>query len=362
MSLQPSAPTLPGVPAAKSPAPPGRAGAAVRLSGAQRAAAVLVQMGPERASRILREMSEAEVTALAAAVASLPVLEVPIVTSIMGDFLEGAKAQLGVSQGGVSAARALLEQRLSPRQAQEILSSLGAGPPALPSALGFLSEVPVAHLAAFLASEHPQTTAVVLAQVPPEAAGAVLSALPAELQPDVARRVAQSGRVAPEVLDMVAGVLRRRLADHEGEAAPAASGGVPSLVDILTRVDRGTEKGILAEFDREDPELADKVRGLLFVFDDVVRLDDRTLQKVLRHIVPGELAIALKASSEEVRSKFTRNLSERAASDLAEEMELLGPVRLSQVDAAQASVVKVVRELDAAGEILLERGDDDLVV
>jgi len=356
------------VPAAPSPAgPPAGGGAAGRsggpaLTGAQRAAAVLLQMGPERAARVLKEMSDAEVTEIASAIASLPTLEAGTVEAVMGRFVDEARARLGVAQGGLEAAKRLLEVRLGPRQAQEVLTTIGAGPPPIPSVLGFLAELPTGQLAEFLADEHPQTIAVVLTQLPPEHAGAVLSELPGPLQPEVARRVAQAGRVGGDVLDVVGDVLRRRLAETARDNGPAASGGVASLVEILTRVDRGTEKGILADFDERDPELAEQIRSLLFVFDDVVKLDDRTLQKVLRHVVPGELAVALKASTDDVKEKFLRNLSERAAADLVDEMDLLGPVRLSQVEAAQAAVVRAVRELEAAGEVVLDRGEDDLVV
>ncbi|MGH9102308.1 MAG: flagellar motor switch protein FliG [Acidimicrobiales bacterium] len=335
------------------------------LNGMQKAAAVLLQIGPQRASKVLRSMSEAEVLSLMTAVANLPTLDSDDVARIVAEFVEGASASRGIAQGGLDAARAFLETRLGAKEAADLLANLESysspgGPIVDP--LAFLVQVPQHQMLSFLRDEHPQTVAVVLAHLPPEAAARLLAELPADLRSDAAQRVALLQRVAPEVLDLTATVLRRKLADLANDAVPISEGGVTSLVEILNRADRQTEKGILADLDQRSPELAEQIRNQLFVFDDVVALDDKTLQKVLRHVVVGELAVALKAVSDDIREKFLRNLSERAATDLVEEIELLGPTRLSQVEAAQAAIVRVVRELDAQGEILLMRGDDDMVV
>jgi flagellar motor switch protein FliG len=335
------------------------------LSGMQKAATILLQLGPQRASRILKAMTESEVIALTSAVANLPPLGADDVAQVVAEFIEDATRLKGVAQGGLAAARALLEAKVGPKEAAELLAQLQ--PDQLPPVssvdpLSFLAQVPQNQLSAFLSEEHPQTIAVILSHLQPELAARVLADLPEAVRVETAQRIALMQRVAPEVIDLTASVLRRKLADLAIEAQGGTENGISTLAEILNRADRQTERGILAALDERDPELADQVRNQLFVFDDVAKLDDRTLQVVLRHVVPGELALALKTVGPEVRQKFLSNMSERAAADLVEEMELLGPVRMSQVEAAQAAVVRVVRELDAQGEIVLAREEDELVV
>ncbi|MDA8391755.1 MAG: flagellar motor switch protein FliG [Actinomycetota bacterium] len=331
------------------------------LDGLQRAATVLLQMGPERAARVLKGMSEAEVMAIAGAITALPALDAVTVAEVVGQFVTEAAARYGVVQGGTNAAKSLLEIRLGQRAANDAMAIFEAHGPQPVDPLDFLSEMSAAQLLGFLKDEHPQTVALVLNHLPPDVAAAVLAGLSDELRVEAARRVALMGRVSPDFLERAAEVLKRKLEGVVVDTSSVEGGGVASLVEILNRADRGTEKSILAELDQRNPELAEQIRNQLFVFDDVVSLDDRTLQKVLRHVVPGELAVGLKSAEEEVRTKFLRNLSERAAADVLEEMEVLGPVRLSQVESAQAAIVRVVRELDAKGEIILVRGDDEMV-
>lgn len=331
------------------------------LDGLQRAATVLLQMGPEKAARVLKGMSEAEVMAIAGAITALPPLDARTVAEVVGQFVTEAAARYGVVQGGTGAAKSLLEIRLGQRAANEAMAIFETHGPQPVDPLDFLSEMSAAQLLGFLKDEHPQTIALVLNHLPPDVAAAVLAGLSDELRGEAARRVALMGRVSPDFLERAAEVLKRKLEGVVVDTSSVEGGGVASLVEILNRADRGTEKSILSELDQRNPELAEQIRNQLFVFDDVVSLDDRTLQKVLRHVVPGELAVGLKSADEEVRTKFLRNLSERAAADVLEEMEVLGPVRLSQVESAQAAIVRVVRELDAKGEIILVRGDDEMV-
>lgn len=336
------------------------------LDGPQKAAAVLLQIGPQRAARVLRSMTEAEVMGLMGAVTSLPRLSSEDVASIVAEFVEEASQREGVAQGGADAARAFLETRMGAKEAADLIASLEnvskGGSTVAFDPLSFLSQVPQSQIVSFLRDEQPQTVAVVLTHLPPEAAARVLADLPPELRTEAAERIALLQRVTPEVIDLAASVLRRKLADLASDVQTASEGGVGQLVEILNRADRQTEKSILVDLDERSPELAEQIRNQLFVFDDVVALEDKTLQKVLRHVVVGELAVALKAVADEVKEKFLRNMSERAATDLLEEIDLLGPTRISQVEAAQAAIVRVVRELDAQGEIILVRNDDELVV
>jgi flagellar motor switch protein FliG len=334
---------------------------AVALTGRQKAAALLAQLGTERATKVLKSMTEMEVVELMEEMAQLPPLEPDVVKEIVNEFTQRAVALLTVGQGGVDAARKLLRERLGSARAEEILAQIAAASMVQP--LSFLQRIEPLQVAGFLADEHPQTIAMVLAHLPPDYAAAVLRDLDPSLHADVAQRIAKLGRISPEVVEQVAQVLERKLSTvvRSGGAALRV-GGVQGLVGILNNSERSAERQILGELEQIDPELAEEVRSQMFVFDDVVQLDDRTLQRVLRHIVPKDLALALKGVDDSVRQKFLRNMSERAAEDLLEEIEILGPTRLSTVEAAQSAVVRTVRELEAQGEITLNRGDDELVV
>jgi len=198
----------------------------------------------------------------------------------------------------------------------------------------------------------------------PDHAAEILGKMEEKVRVDIADRIATMGRIDPQVVQDIAAVFERKFATllQPGGQTRLAAGGVTALVSILNNVDRASEKLILTELDELDPEVAEKIRNQLFVFDDVVALDDRTLQKVLRNVVPKDLAVALKGVDDSVRDKFLRNVSERASEDLVEEIEMLGPTRLSTVESSQMQLVKIVREMEEAGEIVLMRGDDDLVV
>jgi flagellar motor switch protein FliG len=331
------------------------------LTGPQKAAIVLAQLDEQRATRLMKAMSEAEAVELMAAMAALPTLGPEQVQAVLAEFVGQAAALLQVGQGGIEVARRLLRERLGSSRADEVLQHFLEASPGTP--LGVLQRVDPQQIVSFFADEHPQTVAMALAHLPAEQAAAVLAYFDEERRADVARRIATMGKIAPDVLQQVAEVLDQKLATllHSGTGAGTQVGGIRTLVAILNQIDRGSEKQILASLEQTDPEVAEEVRNEMFVFDDVVNLDDRTLQRVLRNVVPKDLAVALKGVDERIREKFLRNMSERAAADLIEEVQLLGPTRLSQVEAAQQAVVKVVRQLEQAGEIVIARGDDELV-
>ncbi|MCL4413295.1 MAG: flagellar motor switch protein FliG, partial [Actinobacteria bacterium] len=290
----------------------------------------------------------------------LPPLEPEDVDRLVQDFAHRVIALASVGQGGFDAARRLLRERLGPVRAEEVLSQIAASGYTRP--LSFLQRVDPVQVASFFADEHPQVVALVLTHLPPDFAADVLKELDSSLQAQVAYRIGTLGRVQPEVVEQVAEVLQRKLSVAMGSGGTAVLvGGVPGLVGILNNSDRASEKQILTELEELDAELAEEVRSQMFVFDDVVKLDDRTLQRVLRHVVPKDLALALKGVDEQIREKFARNMSERAAEDLREEIEILGPTRLSMVEGAQQAIVRTVRELEAQGEIVLSRGADELV-
>ncbi len=331
------------------------------LSGPQRAAVVLAQLDTTRATKVLRSMSEREVVDLMSAMATLPALLVDEVRTVLGEFSLQATALLQVGQGGIDVARTLLRERLGGTRAEEILGQFAEVVNTHP--LSFLQRIDPQQIVGFISDEHPQLVATVLAHLPADAAAQVIASLDDTKRTDVARRVATMGRISPDVVRCVADVLERRLSAvfRAGGAAMTEVGGLSSIVSILNQTERSSEKQILGELEATDPELAEEIRNEMFVFDDVVSLDDRTLQRVLRNVVPKDLALALKNMNDTVREKFQHNMSDRAAQDLVDEIDLLGPTRLSQVEQAQSAVVRVVRELEASGEIVLDRGGDEFV-
>ena len=331
------------------------------LSGAQKAAVILAQLDSARATRVLKAMSENEVVDLMAAMATLPPLTVDSVREVLAEFAGQAAALAQVGQGGVDVARRLLRDRLGAARTEEVLHQFVQAGTARP--LAFLQRIEPQQMISFIGDEHPQTVALVLAHLPADQAALVLALLDEGTRSEVSRRIATMGRLSPDVVHVVADSFEKKLSAffRNGSGSTADVGGLSAIVAILNQSERGAEKQILGSLDESDPELAEEIRNEMFVFDDVVSLDDRTLQRVLRNVVPKDLAVALKGVDEAIRTKFLRNMSERAAEDLSEEIELLGPTRLSQVEQAQQAVVKVVRELEATGEIVLARGEDEFV-
>jgi len=333
----------------------------VTLTGPQKAAVILAQLDNGRATRVLRAMSETEVVDLMSALATLPALDPGAVRQVLAEFSGQASALLQVGQGGVDVARRLLRDRLGPGKAEEVLQQFVQASYSHP--LAFLHRLDPQQIVSSINDEHPQTIAAVLAHLPADHAAQIIAHMDEGMRTDVAKRIATMGRITPDTVTHVADVLERKLSTvlRSGLSASAQVGGLPAIVAILNQTDRASEKLILAELEQSDPTLADEIRNEMFVFDDVINLDDRTLQRVLRNVVPKELAVALKGVGDDIRQKFLRNMSERAAVDLADEIELLGPTRLSTVEAAQTAIVRVVRELEASGEIVLARGDDEFV-
>lgn len=348
-----------GTSEAKTTAPPAPR-KVQKLTGRQKAAAMLVQLGSEQATRVLRQMSDVEVVELVGEVAKLPPLDVDTVREIVNEFVEAISLIRSVGQGGIEAARKVLRERLGSARAEELLSRLfgpsGSGP------LTFLNSVAPSTAASFLSNEHPQTVAIVLAHLASENAAEILSLLDEDMRAEVAKRIGRMSRVSPEVVRQAAEVLERRLSTFLETSGSLATGGVQPLVNILNHSDRQVEKQILTSLDERDPELAEEVRSRLFTFEDIVMLEDRSLQLVLRHVNTKDLATALKGVTRDVREKFERNMTARASAELDEEIQALGPVRLTVVEGAQADIVRIVRDLEAAGEIVMTREADELVV
>lgn len=332
---------------------------AVELKGPSKVAVLLMQMGPERASKVLREFRESEVAEIMAEVARLRSVDSRIAEDVLEEFSTMAEQNIAVTSGGLDLARALLTQALGEERSNEIIGRITKGRLDLP--FEFLQHADPRQVLSFLQDEHPQTITLVLAHMPVDRAAMVLGGLDEELQQEVAVRLATMDRTSPEVVAHVEEVLASRLSSVIQSTEMAEVGGVTSLVDILNRSDRSTERLILEGLEMADEALADEVRQKMFVFEDIATLDDRSIQLVLRQVDSKDLAVALKGVKTEVRTTILRNLSERAAENLTEEIDLLGPVRLKTVEDAQGAVVRVIRALEESGQLVLARSNDEFV-
>jgi flagellar motor switch protein FliG len=332
---------------------------ATELKGASKVAILLMQMGPERASKVLREFRESEVAEIMAEVARLRSVDSRIVEDVFEEFATMAEQNIAVTSGGLEMARALLTEALGEDRTNDILGRITKGRLDLP--FEFLQHADPRQVLSFLQEEHPQTITLVLAHMPVDRAAMVIGGLPEELQQEVAVRLATMDRTSPEVVAHVEAVLASRLSSVIQSTEMAEVGGVSSLVEILNRSDRTTERHILEGLEMADEELADEVRQKMFVFEDIANLDDRSIQLVLRQVDGKDLAVALKGVRTEVRTTILRNMSERAAQNLVEEIDLLGPVRLKTVEDAQGSIVRVVRALEESGQIVLARSNDEFI-
>jgi flagellar motor switch protein FliG len=279
--------------------------------------------------------------------------------AILTEFQELMMANQFITTGGIDYARELLEKALGSQKAVDIINRLTSSLQVRP--FDFIRRTDPAHLLNFIQQEHPQTIALILAYLEPNKASVIIQNLPHEVQTDVARRIATMDRTSPEVLREVERVLEKKLSTLSSEDYTAA-GGVESIVEILNMVDRSSEKQIIEALEGDDPELAEEIKKRMFVFEDIVMLDDKSIQKVLREVDSQELAKALKSVDTEVQDKIYRNMSKRAASMLKEDMEFMGPTRLKDVEEAQQKIVSIIRRLEDAGEIVIARaGEDELV-
>ena len=329
------------------------------LNGTQKVAILLMAVGKDRAGRILKTMRESEVAEVAAEIARLPTVPTEIVDSVLKEFRDMASAKVNIATGGLEFARAMLEVSLGDEKAYEIMDLLAAQIHEAP--FEFLRNTDPRQVLSFISEEHPQTIALVLAHMLPDAAAMVLGSLPEGLQRDVAVRVALMDRTSPEVIERVERTLERKLSSVLSQSDFSEAGGVDALVEILNRADRGTERLILEGLETANSELADEVRQLMFVFEDITTLDDRSVQLILRQVDNKDLAVALKGVPATVKEKIQRNMSERAGAALMEEIDLMGPVRLKDVETAQGSIVRVIRTLEEAGQIVLSRSGDEFV-
>ena len=329
------------------------------LTGKQKAAILMITIGPEKSAQIFKHLKEEEIEQLTLEIANIRKVTNEQKEDVVGEFHDMLLAKEYISSGGIDYAKQVLEKALGPQKTTEIISRLTATLQVKP--FDFVRKTDPGQLLNFIQSEHPQTIALIIAYLDSEKAGAILSALPPERQADVARRIAIMDRTSPDVIREVERLLERKLSSVVSEDFTSA-GGVQSVVDILNRVDRTTEKTIMESMEVQDPELAEEIKKRMFVFEDIIQLDDRAIQQVLREVDSKDLALALKGSSEDVSVKVKRNMSKRAADMLKEDMDYMGPVRLRDVEDAQQRIVNIIRKLEEAGEIVIARGGGDEIV
>jgi flagellar motor switch protein FliG len=326
------------------------------LTNKQRAAVLLMSLGPDLAGNVIRHLSEEHTEQLTLELARLDKVTPEQRALVITEFFEAAKAQQYIAEGGVMQARNVLEAAYGPARAEEILARIQMAMQVVP--FDFLKHADPGQVLSFIQDEHPQTISLILAYMPVESAAGILSRLSPELRTDVAGRIAMMEQTPPEVIKRVEQVLEKKISSVIGQELTQA-GGPKALVDLLNRVDRSTERLIIENLSDTSPELADTVRNMMFVFEDVVVLEDKAIQSLLKEVDAKELATALKGVNSNVQEKIFRNMSERAMAMLKEDMEFMGPVRMRVVEEAQQKIVSVIRRLEESGEIVVSRSNEE---
>lgn len=329
------------------------------ISGVQKAAVLLIALGPEKSANVFKHLKEDEIEQLILEIANTRSISPSMKDQVLDEFYEVCLAQQYIAEGGIAYAKDLLEKSLGADRAKDVIGKLTASLQVRP--FEFVRKTDASQLLNFIQDEHPQTIALILSYLPSSQASVIISALTPDKQTDVAKRIAQMDRTSPDVIKEVEKVLEQKLASLVNQDYTVV-GGVDSIVEILNTVDRGTEKHIMESLEIEDPELADEIRKKMFVFEDILSLDDRSVQRVLREVDNNELAVALKGSNEEVQNLIFSNLSSRLATMIKEDMDFMGPVRMKDVEEAQQKIVNIIRKLEDSAEIIISRGGGDEIV
>lgn len=329
------------------------------MNGLQKVAILMIALGPEKSSNIFKYLKEEEIEELTLEIANTKSVTPQDKDLVMQEFYDMCLAQQYIAEGGIGYAKQLLEKALGEEKALDVIGKLTASLQVKP--FEFVRKADASQLLNFIQDEHPQTIALILSYLAPGQAAMIISALSPDRQADVAKRIAMMDRTSPDVIKEVEKVLESKLASMVSQEYNII-GGVDAVVEILNTVDRGTEKHIIETLEIEEPELADDIRKKMFVFEDILLLDDRAIQRVLRDVENNDLAIALKAANEQVQSAIFNNMSSRLATMIKEDMEFMGPVRMKDVEEAQQKIVNVIRRLEDSAEIVISRGGGDEIV
>jgi len=329
------------------------------FNGRQKAAVLLISLGPEKSAQLFSHLQEDEIEELTLEIANMRKVDPDEKEGILEEFYQVCLAQEFVSEGGIGYAKEVLEKAMGSQKALEIINKLTASLQVRP--FDFVRKADAGQLLNFIQNEHPQTLALILSYLNPGQASTILAALPQDKQADVAQRIALMESTSPEVIKEVELVLERKLSSMVTQDY-AATGGIQAIVDILNSVDRGTEKFIMETLEIQNADLAEEIRKRMFVFEDIINLDSVSIQRFIREIDNNDLSVACKGATEEVRDVIFSNMSKRMAEMLKEDMEFMGPVRLRDVEEAQQKIVNVIRKLEEAGEIIIARGGGDEII
>ena len=328
-------------------------------TGIQKAAILLIALGPERSADIFKHLKEDEIEELTLEIANTRSVSPQVKEDVLNEFYQICLAQQYIAEGGIGYAKELLDKALGEDRAKEVITKLTASLQVRP--FEFVRKTDPSQLLNFIQDEHPQTIAMILSYLTSAQAALVIGALPPEKQADVAKRIAMMDRTSPDVIKEVERVLEKKLSSLVNQDYTIV-GGVDAIVNILNTVDRTTEKHIMESLEIEEPELADEIRKKMFVFEDILSLDDRAIQRVLRDVDNSDLALALKGATEEVQNVILNNLSKRLAVMIREDMDFMGPVRMKDVEEAQQKIVNVIRKLEDSAEIVIARGGGDEII
>lgn len=330
------------------------------LTGRQKAAILLISLGPDVSATVYKHLSEEEIEKLTLEISSVKSVDSKSKDAVLEEFHNIALAQDYIEQGGIGFAKMVLDKALGPEQASVIINRLTSALQVRP--FDFARKADSGQILNFIQNEHPQTIALILSYLDPAKAGQVLSELPQDMQADVAKRIAVMDGTSPEIINEVEQILEKKLSSTVTQDY-TQTGGVEAVVEVLNGVDRATEKTILDALEAQDPDLAEEIKKRMFVFEDIVTLDSRAIQRVIRECENEDLMLSLKVSSDEVKEIVFRNMSTRMVETFKEEMEYMGPVRLRDVEDAQSRIVSIIRRLEDAGEIIIARGGgDDIIV
>lgn len=329
------------------------------IKGIQKAAILLITLGPERSAGIFKHLKEEEIEELTLEIANTRSVTPQVKEDVINEFYEVCLAQQYIAEGGIGYAKDLLEKALGAEKAMDVIGKLTASLQVKP--FEFIRKTDPSQIINFIQDEHPQTIALILSYLSPTQSASILSSLAPDRQADVARRIAVMDRTSPDVIKEVEKVLESKLASLVNQDYTII-GGVDAVVEILNTVDRGTERHIMETLEIEEPELADEIRKKMFVFEDILLLDDKAIQRVLRDVDNSDLEMALKSANEQVQNAIFKNLSSRLAVMIKEDMEFMGPVRMKDVEEAQQKIVNIIRKLEDTGEIIISRGGGDEVV
>ena len=331
------------------------------LTGVRKAAVLLLSLSQDEAAELLKRLPPEAVEEVSREIASLGEIPMGTRSSVFGEFYNLALANASVSEGGLEYAKTLLRKSLREEDASRIIKQVTQQVQTTP--FSFLQKAESENLLTFIQDEHPQTIALILAHIPSQKASEILVGLPPQKQVEVVKRIANMEQTSPDVIREVERGLEHRLSDIVSQTFEKA-GGVDTVAEMLNLADRSTEKGIMEGLEAEDPDLVEQIRRLMFVFEDILLVNDKGIQAVLKEVENEELALALKTASQELKDKIFKNMSERAAQLIAEDMQYMGPVRVSDVETAQQKIVDVVRRLEDAGEIIIagRGGEKEMVV